>query len=141
MSGTVSYEFFKSRLEEGCICKAFINGTGSISQKGKVAALSKTADNTVVTASDDSGVIAGVIYESGILNGESVRVAISGETEVMLEDGQDALAGYWCGVGQNGGMYQKEQPESEDLPKRIGYSLQSKTGGASVLAKVLLRFY
>lgn len=106
MSGLVSYELFNSRFpsgtngftSEGGIYEIFINKTGADSVKGTIVVASTSVDNAVSIAPAGSPMPIGVIYESGIADGSSVKVVVYGKAQVLLADGHAATHGYWCGV-------------------------------------------
>lgn len=150
MSGIVSYDLFVERIgsgaigftPEGGIYGSFINNTGT-SLKGTVVAISSSLPNAVDIAPAGSVTPVGVIYESGIPNGSPVKIVIYGKAEVLLENSQASSLGYWCGVSttQAGRMIQLSTvPITEQLNNRIGYSLQSVSGGTDVLSLVQLHF-
>lgn len=150
MSGIVSYDLLNSKLSnngtwftaEGGVYATFINNTGSSSVKGTIVVSSTALDNAVQTAPADSQMPIGVIYESGIANGQPVKVVIYGRAEVLLKNGETATRGYWCAVSDTAGrMYQQlAVPSLPNHNEEIGHSLESKTSGTNVLSMVTLHF-
>lgn len=148
MSGIVSYDLFNSKFgncgftPEGGIYTTFINNTGT-SVKGTIVVASSTVNGGVDIAPANSQISIGVIYESGIDNGASVKVVINGKAQVLLKDGQSSTTGYWCGVSDVAGrMYQRNivPGGASEHNQQIGSSIETKTSGTNVLAKVQLYF-
>lgn len=153
MSGLVSYDLFSSRVgtstngftSEGGIYETFIYVNESAnSVKGTIVVASSTVENGVSVAPTSSPMPIGVIYESGISNGNPVKVVVYGKAEVLLEDNATASRGYWCGVSANqpGKMVQLSTvPATTQHNTEIGHSLQSVgTGGTNILSLVQLHF-
>lgn len=150
MSGSVSYELFNSRFpsgtngftSEGGIYETFINKTGGISVKGTIVVASTTDNNAVSTAPVASSMPIGIIYESGINDGSSVKVVVSGKAQVLLANGQSATHGYWCGVSNSvgGRMYQEPTPPPANHPQEIGHSIETSSSGTDVLSLVQVHF-
>lgn len=150
MSGLVSYELYNSRFpsgtngftSEGGFYEKFINKTGASSVKGTIVVASTSTDNAVGKAPAGSTMPIGVIYETGIADGSSVKVVVYGKAEVLLADGQSATHGYWCGVSASvaGRMYQDVAPPTDNHSREIGHSLQTHASGTDVLSLVQIHF-
>ncbi len=145
MSGVISYELFNSKLgtsgsgftDLGGYFEIFINNTGT-SVKGTIVVASTSVDDAVDIAPANTYMPIGVIYESGIANGNPVKVVVSGKAEALLKDGEAASNGYWCGVSDVAGrMYQLLTVPSVPAHNReIGHSIQAVASGTDVLAKI-----
>jgi hypothetical protein len=150
MSGSVSYELYNSRFPsgtngitpEGGSYETFINNTGVNSVKGTIVVASTSIDNAVSIAPSGSVMPIGVIYESGIANGSSVKVVVYGKVQVLLADGQSATHGYWCGVSSSvaGRMYQDATPSASEHNQEIGHSIQTSSSGTNVLSLIQMHF-
>ena len=110
MSGVVSYELYNSRFPsdgngfttEGGVYETYVNNTGT-SVKGTIVIASTSVDNGVDIAPANSISAIGIIYESGIANGNNVKVVVYGKAEVLLKNDVAATRGYWCGVSDTAG--------------------------------------
>ncbi|MFA6867625.1 MAG: hypothetical protein WCR54_08960 [Clostridia bacterium] len=149
MSSSVSYELYNTKMTtggswftpEGGSYETFINKTGANSIKGTIVVASTTTDNAVGIAPAETKMPIGVIYENGIADGSSVKVVTYGKADVLLKNGQAATNGYWCAVSDvNGRMYQESEPNTVEHYREIGHSLESKSSGTDVLARVQLHF-
>lgn len=151
MSGVISYELFAARLgstgssgftSEGGIYQTFINRTGADSVKGTIVVASTSYDDAVSIAPANSSFPIGVIYENGIANGSAVKVVVYGKAQVLLKTDETAYDGYWCGVSDMAGRMSQESsvPATTEHTREIGHSLESKAGGANVLAWVQIHF-
>jgi hypothetical protein len=149
MSGVVSYELLKSKFgggnsgftSDGGYYETFVNNTGT-SVKGTIVCASASVYNAVDIAPADAAYAIGVIYESGITNGNQVKVVVSGKAQVLLKNTLASTFGYWCGVSDTGGrMYQSPTvPSTTEYYREIGHSLESKTAGDDVLSLVQIHF-
>lgn len=144
MSGVVSIELFNDKLgtgnigftKEGGIYQTFINNTG-LSVKGTIVVASTSVNNAVDIAPANSEMFIGVIYETGISNGDPVKVVVYGKAEVLLKNTVASTRGFWCGVSDVAGrMYQQSTVPASDHNREIGHSLESKTSGTNVLSLV-----
>lgn len=150
MAGIVSYELLNSKTNtngtwftaEGGVYATYINNTGSASVKGTIVVASTALDNAVEIASASSQMPIGVVYETGVANGDPVKVVIYGRAEVLLRDGESASQGYWCGTSiVSGRMYQLSAPPLlTDYYREIGHSLETTASGTDVLSMVTLHF-
>lgn len=150
MSGAVSYELFNSKFpngtygftSEGGLYETYDNRTGATSVKGTIVIASASYDDAVDIAPDGSVMPIGIIYESGIADGSSVKVVVYGKAQVLLEDGEASTHGNWCGVSSTteGRMYQDATPPAAQHFQEIGHSLQDNSSGTDVLSLVQLHF-
>lgn len=152
MSSNVSLEYFNDKIggagsggsgftAEGGFYITLINDTGANSIKGTIIEAS-TTDNACIVSATNSSSAMGIIYEDGVSNGNFVKVVVSGKAEVLLEDGLDSTAGYWCGVSNVAGrMFQLPAPTTAaEHNREIGHSLQSVANGTNKLSFVNLHF-
>ena len=145
----VSYELFAARggssgngfTSEGGVYETFINNTGT-SVKGTIVIASTSVNDAVDIAPANSPMPIGVVYESGITNGSSIKVVVYGKAQVLLKDGEIAVNGYWCGVSDTAGrMYQLSTvPATTDHNREIGHSIQANSSGTNVLSMVQVHF-
>jgi len=149
MSGVVSYDLFTTRIgsgsngftSEGGMYETFINNTGT-SVKGTVVNASITVGNAVDIAPANTPLPIGVIYNSGIANGSSVKVVVYGKAQVLLKNSEVATVGYWCGVSDVAGrMYQQATvPSTTDHNREVGHSLATTASGTNVLSLIQMHF-
>jgi hypothetical protein len=134
---------------EGGIAIYMKNGTGAASVKGTLVCTSDADDFSVsVCAAGDKDTI-GVIYDSGVANGDLVRVVVSGVADVLLQDGTAATRGYWCRLSatQAGRLNATNAAppggtivEIDNHFAEVGHSLQSVTAGSNKLCRIALHF-
>ena len=150
MGATVSYEYLNTVLPsvgsgvtpDGGFYITLTNKTGAVSKKGTIVVASTTQDNAVAIAPANSDSPIGIILENGIVDGQPVKVVVSGKAYVLLKDGLASTHGYWCGVSstQAGRMSQLVNPNPATHWAELGHSLESKTAGTDVLSLVVLHF-
>lgn len=123
---------------EGGTYITLINNTGATSVKGAIVAASLTVDNACILAPANSTEPIGVIYESGVANGQPVKVIVCGIAKVLMKDDVSSTRGGWLGVSDTAG---RAYWTSESLgSKEIGHPLESKTAGTNVLCNTVLHF-
>ena len=132
---------------DGGIAKQYIYKGASASVKGEVVHPSLTTENavTIETSEFDS---VGVVYESGIEDGNLVWVVFSGSAYVLLEDTTATAYGNWVYASAvdgraNGSLAQPAGGTISALTdhfKEIGHSLDTQVGGTDVLAKIHIHF-
>jgi len=131
---------------EGGIAVQYVNGTGGASVKGTIVASSTATDGFAVQQANEFDSI-GVVYENGVPNGSGMWVVISGQADVLLENGTAATRGNLavasdvdgradCSVANPGlGL-----PGTDTHFKEIGHCLQTVTAGTNKLARCTLHF-
>lgn len=133
--------------DEGGFAIQFINRTGQPSKKGTIVSASNQYDYAVMFQANEYDAI-GVVYESGIPDGQPVWVVISGIAEVLLKQGTASKCGNWCKSADDDGraLCSLTQPSgsgfnnAEDHFKEIGHCLETKLAGNDVLCKILIHF-
>lgn len=134
---------------EGGIAFQFINKTGSASVKGTPVQAGTTLFNSInIVPSDDPDPI-GVIYNSGIADGDLVWVVCFGKAQILLENGTASTFGNWARIsatvagridatlaGPPGGTI----IEIDNHFREIGHCLESVTAGTDKLALCLIHF-
>jgi hypothetical protein len=138
----------KKTLEGGLAVK-LTNKTGAASVKGQVVMADTTTDNAFKTATADTPMPLGVVYDSGVADGSECWVVCQGIAEVLLKDSTASTRGYWVKMSDDtagrvdatsasppGGSVENV----EDHLSEVGHCLESKGSGTDVLAKVLLHF-
>lgn len=131
---------------EGGLAVRYVNGTGGASVKGTVVATSTSGDGLAAQQANEYDSI-GVVYDDGVLNGEEMWVVISGQADVLLENGTAATRGNLaiasdvdgradCSVANPGSGL----PATETHFKEIGHCLQTVTAGTNKLARCTLHF-
>ena len=128
---------------EGGIAIRMINKTGAASIKGTVVDASITTDLAV--AIEDIGDVdpIGIIYQSGIPDGDLVLVVISGIAEILIDDATAVTHGDWAGTSDvTAGRSQAntEPPATSKHDQEIGHFVESKIAGTDVLAKAIVHF-
>jgi len=135
--------------DEGGLAISLLNKTGSASVKGTVLISSTSTDSAVAVAPGDSYSPMGVMYESGIADGEYCWVVVSGLVDVLIKDGTAAVHGNWVGMSDTNGRADATSVAPPDgglleglieHMKEIGKSMQSKSSGTDVLCRCNLHF-
>jgi len=128
---------------EGGIAIRMINKTGSASVKGTVVAISSTTDNAVMVNPIDSDTPFGVIYDSGIADGQSVWVVTSGQAQVLLVNTVAGTRGY---IAYSSATVVGRVDLSSTAPgitqhmREIGHTAESKLAGTNILCNIVLHF-
>jgi hypothetical protein len=135
--------------KEGGFAIRLTNKTGSASVKGTVVIASATTDNAFnISAADELEAI-GVVYESGIADGQECWVIIAGIAEVLLEDTTASTHGNWArtsitDVGRaditNAAAPGHGIGGADIHFHEIGHCIESKGAGTDVLAKIVMHF-
>lgn len=133
----------------GGIAVKLTNKTGSASVKGSVVECSSTTDNAFeLETADDLNPI-GVVYDSGVADGDDCWVVVAGVAEVLLQDSTASTRGYWVRTSAttagradatNAAPPGGTVGALETHTKEMGHCLESKTAGTDVLAKCVLHF-
>ncbi len=128
---------------EGGVAIRYYNKTGAVSVKGTIVTPAGSgADLSVAVVPGDAEYPMGIVYESGIPADAPMRVVVSGIARVLLQDGEAATAGYWCGVSDTAGrMFTNNAvPGTPTHNREIGHCVETKAAGTDVLAMVNLHF-
>lgn len=128
---------------EGGLALRLINRTGSPSAKGKVVVLSDTHDNAVMTAPANSKFPIGVMYESGVGDGLSTWIVITGRAQVLLKDNVPGTRGYWLGVSDVAGRADciSDPPSTVVHEREIGHCMENRNpGGVNFLVYGILHY-
>lgn len=132
---------------EGGLAVRLINDTGETSVKGKIVHPSNSVDNAVSLVPVDDVDCMGVIYESGIPDGEMMTVVFSGMVKVFFVDSttREHFARICVAADTNA---ENGKAISEPVPtpplstdkhfREIGHILESRVGAG--LANVMLHF-
>lgn len=133
----------------GGIAIKMVNKTGAASVKGTLVAASTSVDYGVRVASAGEVGPVGVIFESGIADGEQVYVVIAGVAEVLLENSTLATHGNWVVTSSSAAgrvNATATSPPGGDLQaavlhfNEVGHCLESVTAGTNKLAKCVIHF-
>lgn len=135
--------------QEGGLATWLINKSGAPSVRGTMvtAGGGVTRGAVPVTAGIPNPI--GATYDAGIPDGGLMRVVVAGVAEVLMQDGQTPVVGYWVGTSAtvNGRAFVQSAPPGGSLPAEItahngeiGHCLESKSSGTNVLALCVLHF-
>ncbi len=130
--------------ELGGLMIKLTNKTGSATVKGSVICPSDAYDNSFKLQADEFDAI-GVVYESGIADGQEAWIVISGIAEVLFKDGVAAVREYVALSADTDGRatniaVPSSNPVVAEHFKEIGHTLESKNAGTNVLVKCILHF-
>ena len=129
----------------GGIATYLINKTGAPSVAGSIVSAG-TADNSVRLTPANAPIPVGVMYESGVPDGDYCLVVITGRAEVLLKDGTGSSAGNWVGVSDVAGRAIADMhpgatpPDTTEHNRELGHCLTTCEAGINVLINVLLHF-
>lgn len=134
---------------EGGVAVRLTNKTGAATVKGAIVCTEASIDNAFVLEEADGFDPFGVVYESGVADGEDAWVVVGGIAEVLLQDATASTRGYWVRTSTttagradatNAAPPGGTIGALETHLKEIGHCLESKTSGTGVLAKCILHF-
>lgn len=129
---------------EGGVAVRLVNKTGASSIKGTLIEPSDTAESAVELTEAESYDCIGVVYESGVADGELMWVVVYGIAEVLLKDGTAAAKGNWASTGDDSGRADCETTVPPGLIlahfREIGHCLEDKIAGTDVLCKISMHF-
>lgn len=129
---------------EGALVVRMLNQTGGASVKGTVVEpnAGAVADRgfKAITADDPDPI--GVVYESGIANGELTWVVVAGSAQILLQDSTAGTRGNWARVSASqagrvnstaaappgGGV-----PELDQHVREVGHCAETVDAGTNVL--------
>jgi hypothetical protein len=137
---------FKGRLytNDGGVATRYINGTGAPSVKGTIMKLSTIPDTVILNPGSDP-LPMGIVYESGIADGQEMWVTVAEDAYVLIEDGTTATVGNWVKVSdtQTGRADASNlAPEGgtiqalEDHFGEIGHCEETVGSGTDILCKI-----
>ena len=129
---------------DGGLAIRIVNGTGAPSIRGTVVAASPSADNKVHLQDDEFDSV-GVVYESGVADGDEMWVVVSGMAYIMLKDGEACTREFLAIASATTGRFEaiavpSVSPVVAEHFKEIGHTLESVAGGTSVLVKCIIHF-
>jgi hypothetical protein len=132
---------------DGGVAVWFQNRTGAASVRGALVTMG-TAPSSVILCPKTIPKACGVILDSGVPDGQFVRVVVTGVAFVLVEDGMAPTVGYWVGlssVTDGRAQFQATLPDNSgagiDLHNReIGHCVDTVPAGTYVLARVVLHF-
>jgi len=127
---------------EGGLTISLINKTGSPSVKGTVVIASTSNDNAFITAPVDADEAIGVVLDDGISDGEYCRIVISGKAQVLLENSEAGVNGYWvqCSDTTAGRAILEPNPVPATHWAELGHCIENISGGIDILAWCVLHF-
>ena len=135
--------------DEGGLAVKMINKTGAASVKGTLVEASTAQDFAFGLTGATDFMPIGVVYESGVADGDPCLVVTYGIADVLLEDSTASTHGNWvkssdsaggradasAAVPPGGGVAELTQHSRE-----IGHCLESKGAGTNVLARCFIHF-
>lgn len=131
---------------EGGIAVRLVNATGAASVKGSIVSAGTGTDGTFLLQAEEFDAM-GVVYESGVANGQPCWVVVCGIAEVLLKDGTAATRGSWTKAADTDGRAEVTTPPvgvgalaTSEHFREVGHCIQSAPAGVNVLAKVVLHF-
>ncbi len=140
----------KVKITPECgIAFLMINDTGFDSVKGTIVECSKVVPCGYVISVVDSNHAMGVVYQSGIPDGQETWIVRLGYAFVLLEDGTASNHGNWVRTSLNqmgradatgidppgGGII-----ELDNHLKEIGYAQESISAGTNKLCRIFVNF-
>ena len=124
------------------------NGSGVASVKGTIVKSDINADDSFDIAAAGEAQPIAIVYDDGVVDGAGCWVIISGIADVLMKDTLASVHGHWVYtsdvpgradatllVPPGGGVVELDVHMGE-----IGHCLESKGGGADVLARMVVHF-
>lgn len=136
------------RSPVGGWCQTFINNTGT-SVKGTLVVASSTVAYGVDIYTADAqswarAKVIGVICESGVPNGQPVKVATMGKAYVLVQDNHAVNLGDVLTAsptpGNDGRAFPYDQPYTSSFESQIGRPLESCVAGVNQLVLMQIKF-
>lgn len=120
------------------------NATGGATIKGSVVSCSDATDNAFKLQANEFDSI-GIVYESGIADGQEAWIIVSGIAEVLWKDGETSTREYVAIAADTDGRalnvaVPSSNPVVAEHFKEIGHVLESKGAGTDVLVKCVIHF-
>jgi hypothetical protein len=131
--------------DEGGFVTYLTNKTGAPSVKGTLVSASTTTDNAFGLQSNEYDAF-GVVYESGIQDGDICPIVVSGIASVLLKDGVAVTRSMFVVAADTDGRANVVANPGSGLPatdlhfKECGHFIESKAAGTNVLAKAVIHF-
>lgn len=134
--------------ELGGIAIKLLNGTGVASVKGTIVKADVNADDSFDIAGAGEAQPIAIVYDDGVVDGAGCWVIISGIANVLLKDTTASVHGNWIYTSDVPGRAEATLlappgggiPELDNHMEEIGHCLESKGGGADVLARMIIHF-
>ncbi len=129
---------------EGGIAIKVTNGTGVASVKGSLVSVNPSTDNTFILQANEYDTF-GIVYESGIANGQDTWIVIQGIAEVLVKNTTAMTRGYVAIAADTDGRatcvaVPTANPADTTHWKEIGHVLESKIAGTNILCKCVIHF-
>jgi len=139
VSGKGSVETPRIKLTpEGGYAVLIANKTGTTTIKGTIVTKSNSFENAIMINPASAYLPLGIVYESGVADGEECWIVISGKADVLFDDGVAPQGTYFAVVSSTPGtVIQYPNPSAYNM-RIIGTVLESKTSGTNVLAKCMI---
>ena len=128
---------------EGGLAIRLTNKTGSASVKGDLVRADTGVDNAFILTGADDDECLGAVYEAGVADGSQAWVVVAGIAEVLLKDTTEAIRGNWVETSDTAGRADATQASPAAAPahfQEIGHSIENKSSGTNVLAKIVMHF-
>jgi hypothetical protein len=136
---------------EGGTAVWLVNKTGAPSVRGMIVRASTVVDGAFSIPVVDSNMPIGIVYDSGIPDGQPCRVVVGGIADVLLTDGTASTCGNWVRTGDALGSEGTARADLAGPPgggvnvheahmAEIGHSLQTVGAGVGVLCRCLIHF-
>ena len=127
---------------DGGSYNTFTSDLGVVSKKGMIVGVSTTLDSGVRLNPASSGKSIGIVYDSDINHGNTLKVTTEGIAYVLLKDNTSCNRGDWVGMSDvEGRAIAKQDPASQtERFTQIGYALETVNAGLDKLVKVVLHF-
>ena len=130
---------------DGGFAVEMVNKTGAASVKGSVVEPSNSTKNGFVLAGASSYDPVGIVYESGVADGDNCLVVIGGLAYVLLEDTTSSTMENW--VGTSTAQAGRADATTAAPPgavlahfREVGHCLETVVGGADKLALCMIHF-
>lgn len=127
---------------EGGYLFPLINDSGIISEKGTVISMSTGSIDSAynITAANGINPI-GVVYESGIMNGEKCLCVLNGIAQVLLQNDTATSRGNWASMSTDRGRITNTPTKSSiSFQQQVGFCMQETVSGTDVLTLIKLQF-
>lgn len=122
----------------GGVAVRLINKTGAPSVEGTLVAVNPALADSFITAAGQYA--CGVVYESGIADGQPCWVVVAGMARVLLKDGVASTRSDVVIASATAGRAESMTAPSIGGVNECGYFIQSVGAGTNALARALVSF-
>ncbi len=129
---------------DGAFCVKLVNKTGADSAEGNPVSVPIASDNIDVNGSVKLTIAngensVGIVQDSGVADGETIRVAFGGLSNVLLKNNTSCVKGEYAYMSDTIGRVVSTPTKATAGEKMLGVFTASVTGGTDILAPIIIK--